>query len=124
MTFFCECELVVGGPIEDRLKFKENVAPIKNDVPFDFSLFEQQIDKTQELIIFEPYIKEYELAIKYIFKTTWSPPKPLILIMSKMFPNLKFTFRFRDNISQLQGTYTCKGGQVIHNAIFPFKSQY
>lgn len=111
------------GSIGDRAKFKEAVKPTKGNESFDFSGFNLRAQENfSEWVVFEPSAKEFEASINYTFKTADSKPKPVILTMSKTFPSLKFTLRFWDIDSELQGTYTCKHGEVIHDACYKYKN--
>ena len=120
---YCEYQLIVRGSINDRAKFKEAVKSTKGNELFDFSGFNLLAQENfSEWVVFEPCVKEFEASINYTFKTVDSKPKPVILTMSKVFPSLKFTLRFWDIESELQGTYTCKKGEVIHNASYEYKN--
>ena len=49
----------------------------------------------------------------YYFNTAWSPPRPLVLKMSKMFPDLNFKLKFWECGVGFKGTYECKNGIII-----------
>jgi hypothetical protein len=49
------------------------------------------------------------------FSTAWNPPKPVVLAMSKIFPDLKFALRYYEMGQGFKGRYACKNGKVICN---------
>ncbi len=56
----------------------------------------------------------------YSFQSAWSPPIPVLKVMSKMFPRCTFVLRWYERGMQLQGVYRCEGGAVVHEE----QSQY
>ena len=51
----------------------------------------------------------------YSFETAWSPPYPLILKMSKLFPELEFVLRYFEGGCGFNGLFKCKKGKRIVN---------
>ena len=50
--------------------------------------------------------------VMYKFQTAWSPPNPIILRMSKLFPDLEFEMRYFEGGGGFNGIYRCKNGEV------------
>jgi hypothetical protein len=47
------------------------------------------------------------------FNTANSPPRPVVLAMSRQFPALEFDLRFFEGGCGYNGLYVCKGGEVL-----------
>ena len=56
---------------------------------------------------------EYEDGVEYFFTTAWSPPEPIVIKMSKMFPLLNFELRFFEQGVGFNGILECQGGEVL-----------
>jgi len=56
---------------------------------------------------------KYE-EITYAFDSAWSPPEPIILAMSKKFPELTFRMTYFEQGCQFNGIYECKAGEVLN----------
>lgn len=54
--------------------------------------------------------------IQYYFETAWSPPIPVIVKMSEMFPKLKFTLKYYEGGMGYQGTLVCRGGEILDDS--------
>jgi len=67
-----------------------------------------------------PLTDDDEEEIMYNFNSAWSPPKPIILRMSKMFPELEFDLRYFESGAAFNGRYNCKAGEVIHDESGPY----
>jgi len=63
-----------------------------------------------ELINDNDYDETKELG--YSFETAWSPPFPVVLEMSKLFPNLEFDLRYFEGGNGFNGLFVCKKGKV------------
>ena len=63
---------------------------------------------------------EDDLEIHYDFSTAWSPPLPLILKMSEMFPLLEFQLRYFECGCCFNGIYICQGGEVTKDEDGPY----
>lgn len=50
--------------------------------------------------------------LEYGFDCAWSPPIPVILKMSEMFPELDFELRYFECGAAFQGLYRCRAGKV------------
>jgi len=50
--------------------------------------------------------------IDYRFESAWSPPLPVILKMSEMFPNQRFILRYFECGCAFNGIYICHKGKV------------
>ena len=50
---------------------------------------------------------------KVTFSTAWSPPLPLVLKMSEMYPNLKFSLKYYECGMGFCGRYEAKAGVVM-----------
>ena len=61
---------------------------------------------------FEPPVFKKKSA-KVTFSTAWSPPLPLVLKMSEMYPNLKFSLRYYECGMGFCGRYEAKAGVVM-----------
>jgi len=46
----------------------------------------------------------------YEFLTAWSPPEPLVIKMSQMFPSLKFELEYREEGVDFEGLLTAENG--------------
>lgn len=57
----------------------------------------------------------------YNFDTAWSPPLPVVLAMSQMFPNLYFKIKYYEQGMGFYGTFECKAGVVIKDI---YKNNY
>ena len=68
---------------------------------------QQPIDKGNKLV--------------YTFDTAWSPPLPVVLKMSVMFPNLLFKIKYYEQGSGFKGIFECKAGKVIRDI---YKNNY
>ena len=53
--------------------------------------------------------------VMYEFDTAWSPPIPVIVQASKMFPELEFELRFFEQGAGFNGILICREGVVIEN---------
>lgn len=51
----------------------------------------------------------------YLFDTAWSPPKPLIVKMSEMFPDLNFKLKFWECGCAFKGVYVCEKGEILED---------
>ncbi|NIM99447.1 MAG: hypothetical protein GTO24_15665 [candidate division Zixibacteria bacterium] len=51
--------------------------------------------------------------IRYSFDTAWSPPKPLIVKMSEMFPKLIFELKYEEPNDGLYGLFIVEGGEIV-----------
>lgn len=49
----------------------------------------------------------------YIFETAWSPPNPVVIKMSEMFPKLKFTLKYWETGVGFRGILKVYKGKVI-----------
>ena len=55
--------------------------------------------------------------IEICFDTAWSPPLPIMVHLSIMFPMLKFDLRYHDEGYSFAGRFICAGGEVIKSDI-------
>jgi len=53
--------------------------------------------------------------IDYRFDTAWSPPIPIIMKMSEMFPGLRFILRYFECGCAFNGIYICEKGGVAED---------
>jgi hypothetical protein len=60
-------------------------------------------------------VDENDGGISYQFDTAWTPPKPLIVKMGEMFPELKFEFRYYECGAGFQGRMRMEDGQVVES---------
>lgn len=51
--------------------------------------------------------------VEYGFESAWSPPIPVVLKMSVMFPELEFELRYFECGAAFNGLYQCKAGEVL-----------
>jgi len=56
-----------------------------------------------------------EAEIMYNFNSAWSPPNPVILKMSEMFPELEFDLRYFECGAAFNGTFRCQAGKVLRD---------
>lgn len=54
-----------------------------------------------------------ERDLIYDFESAWSPPCPVILEMSKKFPELEFQLRYFEGGSGFNGLYECIAGKTV-----------
>jgi hypothetical protein len=59
----------------------------------------------------ETYDNESELF--YTFETAWAPPRPVILAMSKAFPELEFDLKYFEMSMGFNGWYRVKAGETL-----------
>lgn len=63
--------------------------------------------------LYETIIKEVSSRIlEYRFLTAWSPPAPVIVKMSEMFPSLLFELEYKEEGNEFEGTLTAQNGQL------------
>lgn len=60
-------------------------------------------------------VKKFKSSAVISFSTAWSPPLPVILKMSEMFPKLTFSLKYYEAGAGFQGHYKCKAGEVLLN---------
>lgn len=60
-------------------------------------------------------LTERPRSLIYDFNSAWSPPLPVVLEMSKQFPQLKFSLRYYEGGMAFQGLFRCQGGEVIQD---------
>ena len=53
--------------------------------------------------------------LNYQFKSAWSPPAPVIVKMSKLFPTLTFDLRYFECGGGYNGWLSCRGGIALEN---------
>lgn len=65
---------------------------------------------------------EYEgtLTVTLHFSTAWSPPRPIILKASELFPELEFDLRYFERGAAFNGMCVCKGGTVTLDETGPY----
>lgn len=49
----------------------------------------------------------------YHFETAWSPPCPVILKASEMFPELEFRLEYFEGGAGFKGVFEAKGGKIL-----------
>lgn len=54
-----------------------------------------------------------ETVLEYVFDTAWSPPRPAILAMGKMFPALNFRLDYCEPGNGFQGVFIVSGGKIV-----------
>ena len=59
--------------------------------------------------------EDYSYGLEYVFVTAWSPAKPVIAKMSKMFPKLRFDLRYFESQRRHNGLLVCKQGTIVEN---------
>jgi hypothetical protein len=52
-------------------------------------------------------------SLVYIFDTAWSPPIPVVLAMSRRFPDLTFTLRYWEGGMGFKGIFKAKGDKIL-----------
>lgn len=58
-------------------------------------------------------LRHYQRSALVTFDTAWSPPCPVILKMSEMFPLLTFNLKFYEQGCAFKGVYECKAGEEL-----------
>lgn len=61
-------------------------------------------------------VKSTKTSSVVSFSSAWSPPMPVILKMSEMFPSLTFMLRYYECGAGYKGMYECKGGEVLNES--------
>lgn len=61
-----------------------------------------------------------ELSAALHFDTAWSPPRPVILKASELFPDLRFDLRYFEGRGGFCGTCICEGGSVTRDDTRPY----
>jgi len=51
--------------------------------------------------------------LNYSFETAWSPPCPLVVRMSVLFPSLTFELRYFESGGGFNGLFVCEKGKII-----------
>lgn len=69
----------------------------------------------------EPNIVDDGKALLYDFDTAWSPPCPIVLEMSKKFPDLKFTLKYWEGGSGFKGVFKCVDGGVTKTEMSSYR---
>lgn len=171
MPNWCECDLIVSGPVKELEKFKEQVTSGNEQDTDEQKVFNRIAGIKKELNYFDankiiPYPEEYRLAdetarlwktqrnpcdwdncpadgynhggyewcitnwgtkwglcdvtreerprsVFYFFQCAWSPPVPVIMQASRMFPRLKFTLRYYEQGMGFSGKLVLKGGKTL-----------
>lgn len=54
------------------------------------------------------------------FETAWSPPPPVVLKASQLYPELEFDLRYFERGAAINGQYCCKGGEVVRDESGPY----
>jgi len=49
----------------------------------------------------------------YTFRTAWSPPAPLVMAMSRAFPDLTFKLRYYEGGAAYKGLFLAAHGEVL-----------
>ena len=55
--------------------------------------------------------------VKMVFDTAWSPPKPIIVAASQLFPTLDFELRYFEAGCGFNGLFICRYGEVQSDQI-------
>ena len=63
---------------------------------------------------------EKPIEIIYDFETAWSPPEPIVMKMSKMFPKLKFKLKYWEAGMGFRGIFIAKNGKIIKNRTYNY----
>jgi hypothetical protein len=58
-------------------------------------------------------LKETKDALVYKFDTAWAPPKPVLIKMSEMFPELEFTMYYWERGQEYKGKIVMKNTVII-----------
>jgi len=58
-------------------------------------------------------VELYKRSLIYWFDSAWSPPCPVVKVMSKKFKTLLFNLHYRECGMCFQGWLKCKGGEVL-----------
>lgn len=61
----------------------------------------------------EPSTWDNEASVDICFTTAWSPPLPVIVKASELFPDLNFELRYFECGAQFNGVFQCLDGQVV-----------
>lgn len=57
------------------------------------------------------------------FSTAWSPPTPVVLAMSKLFPTLRFYLRFYEGGAGYKGSFVAKNGEVLKDSTESYRGR-
>jgi hypothetical protein len=57
------------------------------------------------------------------FNTAWSPPLPVIVELSKQFPNLTFTLKYWECGMGFRGIFRAKAGQILKNNSYGYSGR-
>ena len=57
-------------------------------------------------------LAERRRQLRYKFGSAWSPPIPIIEALSRAYPTLQFTLKFRDFLN-CRGRHVLKAGKVV-----------
>lgn len=67
------------------------------------------------------HIQKTQIKLSYNFITAWSPCNPIILKMSKMFPKMKFVYRYWEGGSGFRGTIIFKANKILKDSCYDYK---
>jgi hypothetical protein len=144
MTNWCRCEVRISGRAE---RVREFLAFAKNgdgrtETVFDFNRFVPPPAEFSKPVMFREddtwwcdhwgtsgnarnaVIGDFnttgeQLNASVEFLTAWSPPVPVILKSSEMFPDLTLTLRYFEPLGDFEGSFQCRGGVSIHDECKP-----
>lgn len=133
MPNYCDCELLVRGNPDDLAKFIEKSRGQASE-PLDFGSFvpmPTDADKAWCLANWgtkwnacEPELLENGTRrAKMCFLTAWTPPKPVVVEMSRQFPGLSFVLTYFEGGGGFKGELTCKGGEVTSDTAGEYSGQ-
>lgn len=80
-----------------------------------WGIFDSHLDADNSSDISGNLTENEEGELMYHFTTAWSPPLPVILAMSKKFPDLEFILTYFEGGVGFNGIYVCQGGHETRN---------
>ena len=140
---WCDCELIVKGPRNIRKHFMEfatskdkednkdqKVLDMNQFIPYPRKEFDDAATGAQNGYNCGGYnwccenwgtkwnfcdveLKETKSSLHYHFQTAWSPPIPVIVKMSELYPHLVFTLKYYEQGRGFAGILTIKEKKLL-----------
>jgi hypothetical protein len=135
---WCDCELDIIGSRQERQRFARKAVNAEDrTVLIDFNNFvpvPKELDEsgnTRDWCIANWGTKwnlgddtnidiDTDSFTIYHFMTAWTPPRPVVLAMSKQFPTLRFDLSFWESGVCFQGEYHVENGVVLKDETSPY----
>jgi hypothetical protein len=71
----------------------------------------------------KPIVSEVGGGVLMRFSTAWSPPRPVVLKASEVFPRLTFRLKYFEGGACFQGVLVCQAGVVLVDDVFDYNGE-